>query len=853
MNADPSLSEVGRVVPRAPVRRLNTDNPESASGTPRSGSKPICKHCGAPLLDARMVEAGFCCAGCSYVYRIVHEQGLAGYYRIKDEITTPADAAVFQPRDYAWLETAQRAEECRAESPNPADRGAKAVPNRRGSATPPYRSAVPELTLDLQGVSCAGCVWLIERLFQQQAGARQIVANAQLGTVRLRWVRGEFSAAGFARALQGFGYLVGPLGEKRGEPESRALAKRIGLCAAFAMNVGLFTFPVYFGMTRDFEYARLFGLLSLAFGTLSLLVGGEYFIGRAVRALRLGAMHIDLPIGLGIAGAYAGSLYGWLAGEERLVYFDFVSGFILLMLIGRWAQVAAVERNQRRLLAMQPERPRVMTDDAGEVAPEALRVGQDFALAPGRMNPVEAQLGAAAANFSLASINGEAEPRVFGSGARVPAGAVNVGHAAERLTARQTWSEAVLAQLLQAPERAGARDGLIERIVRGYIIGILGVASLAGLGWWIGTGEALRTGAVVTAVLVVSCPCAVALAFPLADEMATVALRRRGVFVREGDLWTKLGRVRQIVFDKTGTLTLETPVLQNPEALRGLEPDARAALHALVRANPHPVSQALLENLLAEGASEPLAGEVREEVGYGVELGRWSLGRTGWRVKSAGITCNVLYYKRVAGGATVLACEGRAVAEFHFADTVRMDARAEVAALRRRGFAVQILSGDRREKVAALADELGLPAECALGELTPQEKAAWFAGERGEQSLMLGDGANDSLAFDRALCRGTPVIHRGLLEQKADFYYLGRGIGGIRALFEVDAVRRRTQRVILVFSIVYNLLAVGLAVAGRMNPLVAAILMPVNSLATLAIVTGGMRRVFAQRAEPAAS
>jgi Cu2+-exporting ATPase len=150
------------------------------------------------------------------------------------------------------------------------------------------------------------------------------------------------------------------------------------------------------------------------------------------------------------------------------------------------------------------------------------------------------------------------------------------------MVARQTWNESLLAQLLQNPERAGARDGLIERIVRGYIIGILAVATAAGLGWWIGTGDALRTWAVVTAVLVVSCPCAVALAFPLADEMATVALRRRGVFVREGGLWTKLGRVRRIVFDKTGTLTLETPVLKNPEAIRALSPEARAALHGLV-------------------------------------------------------------------------------------------------------------------------------------------------------------------------------------------------------------------------------------------------------------------------------
>jgi Cu2+-exporting ATPase len=426
----------------------------------------------------------------------------------------------------------------------------------------------------------------------------------------------------------------------------------------------------------------------------------------------------------------------------------------------------------------------------------------------------------------------------------VPAGSINVGRGPARLTARQEWSESLLAQLLATPERAGARDGLIERIVRGYIVGILLVATLAGVGWWLGTGDALRTWAVVTAVLVVSCPCAVALAFPLADEMATVALRRRGVFVRNGGLWTKLSRVRHVVFDKTGTLTLETPVLKNPEALRGLEPDARAALHALVRDNPHPLSQALLESVLAEGTPEPLSGEVRETVGSGVEMGEWSLGRAGWRTRRQAEVDHRLDDKPAEVGATVLARAGMSVAEFEFADTVRADARTEVAALRRRGLRVQILSGDRQEKVTALAAELGLAAECGIGELSPQEKAAWFTDARAEAALMVGDGANDSLAFDRALCRGTPVIHRGLLEQKADFYYLGRGISGIRELFEVDGVRRRTQRVILMFSVVYNLLAVGLAVAGKMNPLVAAILMPLNSLATLAIVTGGMRRVF---------
>ncbi|MDP3070607.1 MAG: heavy metal translocating P-type ATPase metal-binding domain-containing protein [Opitutaceae bacterium] len=798
--------------------------------------RPICRHCGAALIDARMRETGFCCAGCSYVFRLVHEHGLAGYYRLKDEVTAPADAAVFQPRDYGWLEAAQREAEGGARSPGePGFQPAHRSATQAGSESRPYLD-VPELTLGLQGISCAGCVWLIERIFQQAQGARDIVVNAQYGTMRLRWSPGEFSAAEFARRLQALGYLTGPAGGQDAEPESRGLAKRLGLCAAFALNVMLFAFPTYFGMEPSFEYARLFGLLALGFGTLSVLVGGGYFIGRAVQAAREGALHIDQPIAIGIVGAYAGSLYGWLAGEERFVYFDFVSAFIVLMLIGRWAQVAAVERNRRRLLAHQPRPAPVLLDDGTAVPPEQVLAGQRLVLAAGQMLPVEARLAGEAAAFSFASINGEAEPRVFRNGQRVPAGAVNLGRAACRLEALQPWAESLLARLLAPAERTRDRRGLLEQIVQGYLIGILAIAALAGAGWWLATGDALRAGAVVTAVLVVSCPCAIGLAFPLADEIATVALRRRGVFVRDGGLWARLGRVRKIVFDKTGTLTLETPVLRNPAALRALAPAERAALFTLVRDSLHPVSQCLLENLLGENGTETaIAGDVRETVGHGVECGPWSLGRAGWRAGEAG------------EGGTIFAWAGRVLARFDLADTARADARDEIGALRARGLEVFILSGDHAGKVGALAREIGLPADHARGGLAPQAKADWLGRHAADDALMLGDGANDSLAFDRALCRGTPVVHRGVLEGKADFYWLGRGIGGIRALFEVDTVRRRTQRAILVFSITYNLTAVGLAVAGRMNPLLAAVLMPVNSLLTLALVSWGMAGVFARR------
>jgi Cu2+-exporting ATPase len=794
-------------------------------------AKPVCKHCGVPS------PAGeFCCSGCAYVYRMIHEAGLESYYRIKDDVTVPADSALLPARDYEWLRLAQVEAELIA-----ADKTA-------------------ELSLDLQGISCAGCVWLIEKLHQKQPGSGRIDVNAQTGQMRLAWAKGAFDAVAFARTLQSFNYLVSPASaERSAPPESRAMLRRIGLCTAFAMNVMLFTLPVYFGMEPTYPYARLFSTLSMAFATLSLLVGGGYFINRAARSLREGALAIDVPIALGIAGAYSGSLYGWLVASEPFIYFDFVATFILLMLVGRWAQLVAVERNQRRLLAQQPVPPRIRVWDAAGVekdcAPESLQAGQRFAVGPGQTVPVEAKLNTAEATFSLAWINGESEPRVFRAGQRVPAGATNVSKSEIRLQATQAWAQSLLAELFKPVVRGAYRHRFFERVIRGYLIAVLVIAAGAAIGWGWATGDALRTGAIVTAILVVSCPCAIGLAFPLADELATTALRKRGVFVRATDLWPRLVRINKVVFDKTGTLTLETPALTNPEALSALDVEARAALLTLVSDNLHPVGRCLHEHLLTTGGNALLPGEVNEVVGYGVtmETGRhrWTLGRAGWRGTEV---CNVIRYKQPLAGegisreeggveaGTELSCDGVARAWFHFAEKARLDAREELLALAKRGLEIQILSGDRHEKVDTLALELGLRRENVRAEFSPHDKANWLKEHGAAGALMLGDGANDSLAFDQALCRGTPVIHRGMLAQKADFYYLGRGISGIRALFEVNDARRRTQGWLLAFSISYNLLAVGLAITDHMNPLLAAIVMPGSSLLSLAIVAQGMRR-----------
>lgn len=790
---------------------------------PRVGrTSPVhsCRHCGVPLKTDAAREAGFCCSGCTYVHRLVHEQGLEGYYKIRDSVIAPVDQTVFQPRDFTWLAELQRNAE---------------------------QAATPELTLEVQGISCAGCVWLIEKIFHKHAGALFIETDAQLGRMRFRWTRGAFDATEFARALQSFNYLVGPPGEEPAVPESKFLVRRIGLCAAFAMNIMLFALPAYFGMERTFAYAGLFDTLAMACATLSVLAGGTYFIGRAARALRDRVMHIDLPIAVGIIGSYAGSIYGWLTGNHSVVYFDFVGTFIVLMLFGRWAQVVAVERNRRRLLTANARPQKVAVDTprgAVDRPVEELVIGDIYTVRSGQVVPVESQLESTAATLGTAWISGEADPREVRLGARVQSGALNLGRGSIRLRALQPWHASLLAQLLRPTGRDQYRHRLLERVVTGYLIGVFVVATATAIGWWVTKHDVALTWSAVTAVLVVSCPCAIGLAYPLADEMATVALRRFGVFVRENDLFPRLTRIRKIVFDKTGTLTLETPVLTNPETLHGLARSARAALLALVRDNPHPISQCLNENLLADGlvnGLEPAAGNVHEETGFGVtlrtDLGLWSLGRPGWLGRDEAHAAAATETHD-----TEFACDGVVLARFKFTDSVRPGAREEIAALHAAGFETFILSGDRREKVATMAAALAIPSQNAVAQASPAEKARWLQQTDHQDTLMLGDGANDSLAFDAAFVRGTPVVHRGVLEGKADFYYLGRGLDGLRRMFAVNETRRLTQLVLIIFSVVYNATTVALAALGYMNPLIAAVIMPASSLLSLFVVGIGMRR-----------
>ena len=782
-----------------------------------------CTHCGTPFIPK--AEESYCCHGCYYVAQLLHDGGLERFYELKGEKTVPpVGSKVFQPSDTAPLQAELETAEAATEEPTVSTR------------------------LSIEGISCIGCVWLIEAIYKRQSGASQIVIDPRCNAVELTWRRGAFSIQVFAQELQKIGYRLCPYSEdpSANRNGSKQIAHRIGLCGFFLLNTMLFTLPGYLGMGGEFFLAPLFQMLGGLFATLSLIVGGGYFISRAWQAAKARVLHIDLPIAMGLIAAYLGSLIGCITEYTSLIYFDFVATFVFLMLAGRWLQEFALEKN-RSQLQRQKVGPREVTQlngahDGERLPVQKVTAGLDYSIAPGEINPVAAQPLDALGTLSLEWINGEADPVIWPKEKTAPAGAINVGLHSLRFRASESWPDSLLAQLLERSEDT-FRDQRLQSILRAYIACVLVIAVVGGAAWMATTGNILKSTQVLISILIVSCPCALGVALPMCDEFATARLRRAGLFIKSAQIWERLRRVNTVVFDKTGTLTMDIPRLTNTQSIQQLDPLSAQALYQLVAHNVHPVARSLREALLAYHSSisesaPPLVNSVEEIIGKGLiwkDAGsnQWSLGRSAWLAEDT---------HTPEDARSVLRQNGLLVAAFSFIEDVRDDARDSIAALRNRKLDTAILSGDAAERVATIADQLDLPTDSAIAQCSPTDKANWIDTHAPDSALMIGDGANDSLAFDKAICRGTPVVDRSILEASADFFFFGRSLRCLPALFTTAIARRRTVTTVFAAAVCYNVAAVSLCLAGMMHPLLAAILMPLSSIATLAIAWVGLGR-----------
>ncbi len=776
-------------------------------GTPAStapadaAERGLCLHCGSDLGHP------FCCRGCEAVYQLLQSENLGRYYDMRQGSQPPAP--VLRPDSFGWF-----------------DRIIEELP-ASVREDGPWR-----LSLDLQGVHCAACVWLLEELFGREAGGNSLRINPTLGTVDLVWDPSGGDLREYLASVERFGYRLGPP-RKAGARRSRGLLIRMAATVALAMNVMMFSLSYYFGLApRDGLLYEVFGWLGLVLSTVAVILGGGVFFRSAWAGVRRRVAHLDLPIALGMALAWAGSVYAFLAGGPEAAYFDTLTVFVALMLVGRWAREHLLERNRNALLDASgaehlTAKKRTETGLAA-VAATGLDRGDELWIAPGDLVPVDGVLLRQQAEVALDWITGESARVPYAPGQVVPAGAFNTSQRGFAVTATEGFATSRLQQLLRAPadQASEFRPNWWHRVATWYVTAVL-VAAAVGLAIWLprDVDQALR---VAISVLVITCPCALGLATPLAEELVQHALRRRGVLLRTSDFLEKALQVRTLILDKTGTLTLDELQLNTDgeAVLASLTAAERGVLREMAVRSNHPVSKAIHAALV--GGNDPAPADaaaleaLEETPGQGLSL---ALGGQQWRLGRSADEAGGTIFSRDGAILAVLQCEER----------LRPGAASEVVALREAGYDLHLLSGDAPAKVAAMATRLGLASDHARGGLDPEAKAARVRALDRRDTMMVGDGLNDAPSFAAALCAATPAVDRPVLPGKADFYFFGDGLAALR--WSLAAARRLRQivRTNLVLAVAYNLIALCLALAGMVTPVVAAILMPLSSVGVVAL------------------
>ncbi|MFZ5610543.1 MAG: heavy metal translocating P-type ATPase [Pseudomonadota bacterium] len=683
---------------------------------------------------------------------------------------------------------------------------------------------------------CAGCMAKIEAGLGALAGVSHARANLSTRRVHVAFDPAAWDEGRLLARLEGLGFKAArfrPMRANADDEEARRLLKAMAVAGFAAANIMLLSVSVWAGLASDMDEGtrQLFHWLSALIALPAIVYAGRPFFASAYRALRARAMTMDVPIALAVVLATAASLMETVRGGDH-VYFDASVGLLFFLLIGRFldrrarSQAFAVAGN---LLALRAAEACVMDADGRlrTIAADAVAPGMRLLVGAGMTVPADGEVVAGASDIDTALITGETLPRPVGVGDRVHAGTTNLSGPLTIL-AHRAGEATLLADIVRLMEAAEQSGGgyvrLADRLARIYAPAIHVLAAATFIAW-LAAGAAWHDALMTTvAVLIITCPCALGLAVPVVQVVAAGKLLARGVLLRSGDALERLAAVDQVVFDKTGTLSLGAPRLIDDPAV---PQEARALAAALARGSSHPLAKALVAGAGAQPL--PAVGNVIEHPGAGIagEIDGIAvrLGRRGWAAPAGDDPADTY-----SGPHLWLARAGAAPLCFRFQDTLRPDAAAAVAATKALGLGVSLLSGDREHVADQVARSVGIAdwhADCR-----PDDKLDYLRrlGEAGHRVLMVGDGLNDAPALKRAFVSMAPASGADITQSAADLVFQGERLAPVP---ESIALARRALAVMKVnftLAIAYNALAVPLAVAGLVTPLIAAVAMSSSSL-----------------------
>ncbi len=701
----------------------------------------------------------------------------------------------------------------------------------------------------LEGVHCAACVWLVEKLPQVRPGVIESRLDMRRAIVEVRWDPRAVKLSQIAAMLDSLGYPPHPAKDVKTRQirreENHRFLIRVGVAATCAGNVMILSFALYGGAGTEEQYSRLFRGASMLFGMVSLVWPGSLFFRGAWAALRTKTAHLDLPIAIGLAaGGIAGTVNAILGRGE--IYFDSLSTLVLLLLVGRWLQ----RRQQfwandalELLFSLTPTSARRLENGTVvEVPIEAVQPGDLVEVRAGDSIPADGNVLEGESSIDRALLTGESRPTGVAPGSTVNAGTVNLS--ARLLVQVDAVGEATrVGRLMRLVEQHSRNRPPIvqfaDRVAGRFVRVVLAVASISFFYWlWFNPTQAIDNA---VSLLIVTCPCGLGLATPLAVTIALGRAARRHILVKGGEVLEALNRQGVILLDKTGTLTAGRIAVVSWSGDEGVRP----LVSALERHSAHTIAQALADGQSQIADSELPVSDVVQTMGGGIAgtvAGQRLLVGSPQFVRQQGCrippAIEAAERETIAVTATpvVVAVDGCVVAVAGLGDPLRPDTADSLDCLRKLGWKIRILSGDHPEVVAAIGRQLGIEGADALGGVSPEAKlAAVRAAAIGGPVVMVGDGVNDAAALSAASV-GIAVHGGAEASLAAAHVYLDRP--GLAPILELMHAARSTMGAIrrcFAVSIGYNLLAGTLAVMGIIRPLTAALLMPLSSFTVFAL------------------
>jgi P-type Cu2+ transporter len=795
-----------------------------------------CFHCGGPLapggchsVSVAGVARAVCCAGCEAAAELILAQGLGRFYEFRDTAaagnaagTSPGGALLAPPtRDWTAFD--------------------------REAALRRYthlrEDGERELLMQVEGLHCAACAWLIENSLHRVPGVSHIQVNTTAARAQLRFDPRQVSLSRVLARIQVLGFTPLPLSFAGSSEdwtlERRAALKRLAVAGFGMMQVMTYAESLYAGawngISADLEQFLRF--VSLLVATPVALYAAQPFFVTAWRSLRARTPGMDVPVALSIGGAYLWSVVATLRGRGE-VYFDSVVMFTFFLLLGRYIEMSLRHRSGLRhdaLARLLPDSAlRISGGTAERVTLDELRAGDCIRVPPGERVPADGEVLSGETEVDESLLTGESAAQPRGPQQRLRAGTLNLTGAIELRVAciGQDTTLAAVARLLE--RAAGSRPrvaDLADRVAVWFVSAILLLAAITAA-YWLHV-DAQRAFPTVLALLVVTCPCALSLATPAALAAATARLARGGLLVTRGRALEQLARADRIVFDKTGTLTrgearLEAVTLLSARARRE---QCLAIAAALESRSGHPLARAFAKFAPATGVDRVRCVAGRGVEGY-VDGVRYRIGRSEYVLEGCSVgaertpptAATQLHTSVMLGDASGL------LAEFRLTDAVRSDARTTLARLRSLGLSPQIASGDHAGAVAHIARALEAPI--AAAGMTAADKLALVQSlqSEGHRVVMVGDGVNDApviAAADVSVAIGSGT---DLAKVSADIVLLGQGLGPLALAVETSRRMMRIIRQNLVWAAFYNATAVPLAAAGWLKPWMAAVGMSASSL-----------------------